>query len=142
MATQTNSQPTTGRPSRTRRPYWVSAVVDFATDVPGSTDVYEVINIPAQTLVIAAGIYVITADSAGNSGTIKLGDGTVDWVAAAAPTSASTNMTLADVALRLHKTANTIDVTCATGVVNAKIEVWALMQDVSNFRTDQVGTFA
>ncbi len=46
-----------------------SEVVDFSSTTNAASDTFDVIGIPANTLVINAGCDILTADSAGNSGT-------------------------------------------------------------------------
>jgi len=75
----------------------MSEVVDFSSTTNAGGDSFDVIGIPANSLVIAAGCDVMTADTAGNSGTLAVGDssGAAVYVAAAAPTSTG-QMTLVD----------------------------------------------
>jgi len=53
----------------------VTQVVDFSSFTNASGDVVQVIEVPANTLCLYAGMDVLTADGAGNSGTLALGDG-------------------------------------------------------------------
>lgn len=121
--------------------YYVEEVINFATQTNVATNVFEAIRVPADTLIIDAGITVITADTAGNSGTVNLADGTTTWVVAAAPTPAG-EMTNASVALITKRTADTLDVTVGTGAVNAKIRVWAVLFPIPPRGTTQVHTYA
>src|ERR1700743_2899169 len=77
-----------------RVPRVVEALVDFAsttapnsgfpnfspnaTTISGnaSGDIVQVLTIPAGVIVELAGIEVVTADTAGNSGTVQVSDGT------------------------------------------------------------------
>ena len=53
----------------------MSEVIDFtSTTTANSGDTFDVIGIPANTLVMSAGVDVLVADTAGNSGTIASGD--------------------------------------------------------------------
>ena len=47
----------------------ISQVVDFSQFTNASGDVIQVIEVPANTLCLYAGMDVLTADGAGNSGT-------------------------------------------------------------------------
>ena len=123
------------------QPYVVDTVIDFSTTTNAAADVFQAIPVPAKTLILEAGIDVLTVDSAGNSGTVALGDGTNTWVAAAAPTSLG-NMTIAAVESKAYSALNTIDVTVGTGAINAKIRVWAVLADLSRTETSQAVTFA
>ena len=105
----------------------MSEVVDFSSTTNAASDTFDVIGIPANTMVIAAGCDVLTADSAGNSGTLAVGDssGAAVYVAAAAPTSAG-QMTLVDDS-KAYSSGDDIRLTVATGAINAKVRVWATM---------------
>ena len=94
-----------------------------------SGDVYQAINVPANSVVLNAGIDKITAGT--GTGTLALGDGTVTYVAAAVQTAAGA-MTSGDAVGEMfvsYPTADTLDVTVATADVNSKVRVWALMAD-------------
>ena len=117
----------------------LSVVVDFSSTTNSAGDVFECIELPANSWVAAAGIEVMTADTAGASGTVALGDGVAPDRYVSAVTVANTNL----VALRAfggaaslgttqvgtgnYIAADTIDVTVATGVINAVIRVWAIV---------------
>lgn len=144
MATYNNNMGTTGHPAHRKMPYMVTTVIDFSATTNATNDVFEAINIPAGTVILNAGIYVVTADSAGNSGTVALGDGSVTYVAATAPTSAGAYIASGDAVGEMFvcfAAANTLDVTVATGAINAKIQVWALLADSLDPDGDQVVTF-
>ena len=54
---------TAGHPSTRRKPYWVENTVDLSLFDPAANDVVQMLNVPAETLVINAGIEVLTASS-------------------------------------------------------------------------------
>ena len=113
-----------------------SEVVDFSSTTNAASDTFDVIGIPANTMVLAAGIDVLTADTAGNSGTIALGD-SVDgdqYVAAVAPTSTGQQAVLA--APYAFSSADAIRATIATGAINAKVRVWATMVSLDKGGSD------
>jgi hypothetical protein len=114
----------------------MSEVVDFSSTTNAGGDSFDVIGIPANSLVIAAGCDVMTADTAGNSGTLAVGDssGAAVYVAAAAPTSAG-QMTLADDS-KAYSSGDDIRLTVATGAINAKVRVWATMISLDNGGND------
>ena len=67
----------------------VTQVVDFSSFTNAAGDVVQVIEVPANTLCLYAGMDVLTADGAGNSGTLSLGDGAdVDRYVAASTATA------------------------------------------------------
>ena len=109
--------------------YAQSTVIDGTSTALTSGDVYQAINVPANSLVLSAGIDVITAGT--GTGTLALGDGTVTYVAAA--TQSAGQMTSGDALAELAVTyaaADTLDVTVATANVNSKIRVWAVLVDI------------
>ena len=102
-----------------------SEVVDFSSTTNAATDTFDIIGIPANTMVVAAGFDVLTAGT--GTGTIALGD-SVDgdqFVAAVAPTSVGQQAVLA--APFAFSSADAIRTTIATSAVNAKVIVWATM---------------
>ena len=109
--------------------YAQSTVIDGTSTALTSGDVYQAINVPANSLVLSAGIDVITAGT--GTGTLALGDGTVTYVAAATQTAGQ--MTSGDALAELAVTyaaADTLDVTVATANVNSKVRVWAVLVDI------------
>jgi len=115
----------------------MSEVVDFSsTTNAGGPDTFDVIGIPANTMVLAAGCDILTADTAGNSGTLAVGDssGAAVYVAAAAPTSTG-QMTLVDDS-KAYSSGDDIRLTVATGAINAKVRVWATMISLDNGGND------
>ena len=109
--------------------YAQSTVIDGTSTALTSGDVYQAINVPANSVVLSAGIDVITAGT--GTGTLALGDGTVTYVAAATQTAGQ--MTSGDALAELAVTyaaADTLDVTVATANVNSKVRVWAILVDI------------
>ena len=109
--------------------YAQSTVIDGTSTALTSGDVYQAINVPAISVVLSAGIDVITAGT--GTGTLALGDGTVTYVAAA--TQSAGQMTSGDALAELAVTyaaADTLDVTVATANVNSKVRVWAILVDI------------
>jgi hypothetical protein len=141
MATYSNNGGTTGFPASSNVVRVIADVVDFTVRTVVASDVVRVLNIPANTAIIDAGIEVLTVDSAGASGTVALGDGTTTWVSAAAPTSTG-QMTSASVAIIIKNAADTLDVTIGTGAVNAKLRVWAIVADLNVPKTTAVQTYS
>ncbi len=54
---------TTGHPSNGRTPYLVENTVNLDTFNPAQNDVVQAIDVPAETLVMAAGVEVLVACS-------------------------------------------------------------------------------
>ncbi len=118
--------------------YAQSTVIDGTSTALTSGDVYQAINVPANSLVLNAGIDVITAGT--GTGTLALGDGTVTYVAAA--TQSAGQMTSGDALAELAVTyaaADTLDVTVATANVNSKVRVWAVLVDINGMGDTESG---
>ena len=103
----------------------MSEVVDFSSTTNAATDTFDVIGIPANTLVLSAGVDVLTAGT--GTGTIAVGDsGDADqYVDEVAPTSTG-QQTLLN-APEAYSSGDGIRITVATAAVNAKVRVWATM---------------
>lgn len=128
--TKTGGTGTTGHVSGNgvAKTYVQSTVIDGTSTALTNADVYQAINLPANSIVMSAGIDVITAGT--GTGTLALGDGSVVYVAAA--TQSAGQMTSGDAVAELavtYGTADTLDVTVGTADVNSKVRVWALMAD-------------
>ena len=119
----------------------LSVVVDFSSTTNVANDVFECIELPANTYVVTAGLEVMTADSAGNSGTVSLGDGDDVDRYVTAQTIANTNLVpiraqagagsqgTTSIGYGNYTSADTIDVVVATGAINAVVRVWAIVAD-------------
>ena len=126
---------TTGHPSNTRTPYLVENTIDVSavnSDAGSANgDILYAIDIPAETLIMEAGIEVITALS--SSATMDLGitGGDVDNFVDG-DTNATGYATLTATARLVVASANTLDVLTAGAASSAgKIRVWAVMCDVA-----------
>ncbi len=146
MATLTVTKPlfgSSGHDSKHNVPYFTSIVIDYATQSHGSTDVIEAIHIPANTMILAAGIDILTLDA--GSGELALGDGSVTYVAAstAAAAGQETHSDAIGEVFVSHDTANTLDVTHSVAIMTtAKIRVWAIMCDYTDPVEEQRVTIA
>ena len=131
---------TSGHPSGLPKVRVLSQVVDFSSTTNATGDVFQVLSCPANTLVLYAGLDILTADSAGNSGTLSLGDGAdVDCFVAASTATAGMEITRAragdsqggttSIGYRYYASADTIDLVNATGAINAKVRVFAIVAD-------------
>ena len=126
---------TTGHPSNGRTPYLVENTIDVSA-INGDTgaaqnDVLRVMDIPAETVIMEAGIEVLTALS--SSVTLDLGitGGDVD-IYADGDTNATGYSTLTATARHVAASADTLDVLVLSAASSAgKIRVWAIMCDVS-----------
>jgi hypothetical protein len=127
-------------------PRVISDVVDFSSTTNAASDTFDVLPIPANSLVLAAGVDVMTADTAGNSGTIAVGDSVDGDQYAAATVAAAGQMTTLD-ANYAYSSADAIRLTIATGAINAKVRVWACVISLDGGATkadtdSQTSTFA
>ena len=125
---------TAGHPSTRRKPYWVENTVDFSLFDPAANDVVQMLNIPAETLIINAGIEVLTASASGV--TLDLGDGgDVDrYIDGLDSTSTGLGALVTNVSNvgHVYGSADTIDVkVLGAQDTSGKIRVWALMCDIS-----------
>ena len=125
---------TAGHPSTRRKPYWVENTVDLSLFDPVANDIVQVLNVPAETFVINAGIEVLTASASGV--TLDLGDGgDVDrFVDGLDSTSTGHGAQVANASNvgHVYGSADTIDVKVIGATDNAsKLRVWAIMCDVS-----------
>ena len=131
---------TSGHPSTRRKPYWVENTIDNSLFDPANGDIIQALNVPAETLVIAAGLEVFTPSS--SSVTMDLGitgstaghndpDCWVDGYDATGTGHAPMDATDA-AAMLIVKTADTIDILIGGAQDTAgKVRVWALMCDIS-----------
>ena len=137
MATydKTGAGGTTGHPSNGRTPYLVENTIDISainsSSGTANGDVVNALDIPAETLIMEAGIEVITALS--SSATMDLGitgkdvDRYVDG-----DTNATGYATLTATARVVVATADTLDILTAGADSSAgKVRVWAVLCDVS-----------
>jgi hypothetical protein len=126
---------TTGHPANGRTPYLVENTIDIsAVNSDSGTadgDILQVLDIPAETLIMEAGVEVITALS--SSATIDLGitggdpDRYVDG-----DTNATGFSTLTATARVIVASADTLDAKIAGAASSAgKIRVFAVLCDVS-----------
>ena len=137
MATydRTGKGGTTGHPANGRTPYLVENTIDVSAvnSSAGTTngDILQALDIPAETLIMEAGVEVITALS--GSATIDLGvtgadpDRYVDG-----DTNATGFSTLTATARQIVASADTLDALIAGAASSAgKIRVFAVLCDVS-----------
>ena len=142
--TKTGGTGTTGHVAgnAVAKTYVQSTVIDGTSTALTNGDVYQAINLPANSIVMSAGIDVITAGT--GTGTLALGDGSVTYVAAA--TQSAGQMTSGDAVAELAVTyaaADTLEVTVGSADVNSKVRVWALIADIDGMGDTESGdTFA
>ena len=137
MATynRTGAGGTTGHPSNGRTPYLVENTIDISainsSSGTANGDVVNALDIPAETLIMEAGIEVITALS--SSATMDLGItcGDVDRYVDG-DTNATGYATLTATARVVVASADTLDILTGGADSSAgKVRVWAVLCDVS-----------
>ena len=137
MATynKTGAGGTTGHPSNGRTPYLVENTIDVSainsSSGTANGDVVNALDIPAETLIMEAGIEVITALS--SSATMDLGitGGDVDRYVDG-DTNATGYATLTATARVVVASADTLDILTGGADSSAgKVRVWAVLCDVS-----------
>ena len=138
-ATSPTSVPSRKNPG-VRTPYLVENTIDNSLFDPAAADIIQAIDVPAETLVLAAGLEVLTASS--SSVTFDLGitgstaghndpDCWVDAYDATGTGHAPMDATDA-AAMLVCKVADTIDILTAGAQDTAgKVRVWALLCDIS-----------
>ena len=137
MATydRTGAGGTTGHPSNGRTPYLVENTIDVSavnsSSGTSNGDILQALDIPAETLIMEAGIEVITALS--SSATMDLGitGGDVDRYVDG-DTNATGYATLTATARVVVASADTLDILTGGADSSAgKVRVWAVLCDVS-----------
>ena len=126
---------TTGHPSNGRTPYLVENTIDVSA-VNGdsgttSGDILYALDIPAETLIMEAGIEVLTALTSSVTMDIGITGGDVD-IYVDGDTNATGYGTLTATARHIASSADTLDI--LTGGANStagKVRIWAVMCDVS-----------
>ena len=138
---------TTGHPSTRRRPYYVENTIDNSLFDPAAADIIQCLNVPIESLVMAAGLEVLTASD--SSVTFDLGitgttaghsdfDAFVDAYDATGTGHAPMDATDAS-AMLICKAAETIDIVTAGATDTAgKVRVWAVLCDISG--TDETAS--
>ena len=136
MAThdKTGAGGTTGHPSNGRTPYLVENTIDFTPFDPAANDIVQAIDVPAESIVINAGLEVLTASPSGV--TLDMGDGdTVDiYVDGLDSTSTGYSAIHQDVLStgKVYASADTIDIkVLGAQDTSAKVRVWAVICDIS-----------
>jgi len=135
---------TAGHPSNGRTPYLVENTIDISAingdSGAAQNDVLQAMDIPAETVIMEAGIEVITACS--SSVTLDLGitGGDVD-IYTDGDTNATGYSALTATARHVAAAADTLDVLVLSAASSAgKIRVWAIMCDVSGINESDQNT--
>ena len=131
---------TSGHPSTRRKPYYVENTIDNSLFDPAAGDIIQCLNVPAETVVLSAGLEVLTASSSSVTFDLGITGSTAGhhdpdcWVDAYDATGTGhAPMDATDAAHQLVvKTADTIDILVGGAQDTAgKVRVWAIMCDIS-----------
>ena len=125
---------TTGHPANGRTPYLVENTIDFSAFDPAADDIVQCLDIPAESMVINAGLEVLTVSPSGV--TLDLGDGGdvdrfVDGHDSTA-TGFAANVINASNIGHVYGSADTIDIkVIGAQDTSAKVRVFAVVCDIS-----------
>jgi hypothetical protein len=111
-----------------RKPQVVEVVLDFSTTNLGAGDIVNVFEIPANTMILNAGIQVLTAASTG-SPTIDMGDATAadTWVTDVSGSAVGQEIGSTP---KIYTAADNIDILGVTAAFDGKIRCIATMVDI------------
>ena len=138
MATfdKTGKGGTTGHSANGRTPYMVENTIDMSVSgfQPAANDIVQAIDVPAETMVLNAGLEVLTASPSGV--TLDLGDaGDVDKYVDGHDSTATgfaANVVNASNVGHVYGSADTIDIkVLGAQDTSAKVRVFAVMCDIS-----------
>ena len=102
----------------------VQNTLDFTATPAAISDIYQVIGVPSNTIVLAVGYDVITTNTA--SSTFEIGDGSHGSRFATNCATATKGGVLASGTAYLYAADDTIDVQAIAALANGKVLVWAV----------------
>ncbi len=140
MATYTVTGAVAGVPLGIK-PQIIEVVLDFSSTNLTTSDSIEVFEMNANTLVLMAGVEILTATS--NSGcVIDLGDDADDDLYVAALSGSATGHEINNAAgtAKLYTSADTIDLIANTATFDGKVRVFAVIAELGTAET--AATFA
>ena len=126
---------TTGHPSNGRTPYLVENTIDISAingdSGAAQNDVLQVLDIPAETIVMEAGVEVLTALSANVTLDLGITGGDVD-IFVDGDTNATGFSAATATARHVAASADTLDLLVLSAASSAgKVRVYAVMCDIS-----------
>ena len=136
MATynRTGAGGTTGHPANGRTPYLVENTIDFTPFDPAANDIVQAIDVPAESIVMNAGLEVLTVSPSGV--TLDLGDANdvdkyVDGYDSTGLGYGAAVINASNVG-HVYGSADTIDIkVLGAQDTSAKVRVWAIICDIS-----------
>ena len=120
------------------KPQIVEVVLDFSSTDLTTSDSVEVFEMKANTLVLAAGVEVLTAASTG-SPVLDLGDDADDDLYVSALDGSATGQEI-NSASKFYTAADTIDLIANTATFDGKVRVYAVIAELGTAET--AATFA
>ena len=115
------------------KPQIVEVVLDFSSTSLTTSDSVEVFEMKANTLVLAAGVEVLTAASTG-SPVLDLGDDTTDDLYVSALDGSATGQEI-NSASKFYTAADTIDLIANTATFDGKVRVYAVIAELGTAET-------
>ena len=140
MATYTITGAVAGVPLGIK-PQIIEVVLDFSSTNLTTSDTVQAIEMKANTLVLMAGVEVVTAAGSG-SPTIDLGDGDDDDLYVEDVSGSATGHEINNAAgtAKLYTAADTIDLSANTATFDGKVRVFAVIAEMGTAET--AATFA
>ena len=133
MATYTITGATAGVPVGVK-PQIVEVVLDFSTTNLTTSDSVEVFELPANTLVLMAGLETLTVASTG-SPVLDLGDDADDDIYAAAVAGHTAVASGTTSVGKFYTSADTIDLIANTATFDGKVRVYAVIAELGTAET-------
>lgn len=133
MATYTITGATAGVPVGVK-PQIVEVVLDFSTTNLTTSDSVEVFELPANTLVLMAGLETLTVASTG-SPVLDLGDDADDDIYAAAVNGHTAVASGTTSVGKFYTAADTIDLIANTATFDGKVRVFAVIAELGTAET-------
>tara|TARA_A100001201_G_scaffold56455_1_gene54801 strand:+ start:151 stop:573 length:423 start_codon:yes stop_codon:yes gene_type:complete len=135
MATYTVTGAVAGVPLGIK-PQIVEVVLDFSSTNLTTSDTVQAIEMNANTLVLMAGVEVVTAASTG-SPTLDLGDGDDDDLYVEDVSGSATGHEINNAAgtAKLYTAADTIDLSANTATFDGKVRVFAVIAEMGTAET-------
>ena len=132
--TKTGDTGTVGHSAIKRVPYLIENTFDATGQAVAAGETVGMINVPAETLVINAGLEILTAST--SSVTYQVGDAgdpnRYQTATAADATGHKATVIATSNVGHIYATADTLDLLCAGATDSAgKIRMWAVMGDIS-----------
>ena len=133
MATYTITGATAGVPVGVK-PQIVEVVLDFSTTNLTTSDSVEVFELPANTLVLMAGLETLTVASTG-SPVLDLGDDADDDIYASAVAGHTAVASGTTSVGKFYTSADTIDLIANTATFDGKVRVFAVIAELGTAET-------